>query len=300
MKKILSYISLFVFGAVLFSSCDLNKSPKFNDKDACVGFEKPSYSVNEKGKQIVIPVTLASVKGISTTISYEAVDGEGKSGAKNGVDYTLADETGTLTFSADARTQYITINIIERDGVYTGDLRFSLKIKSTGDVDASAETTCTISILDNDHPLASILGKYTGSANSSNKKGPYQWEMEIMKDASDASVVWFAGIIPYFAEDFSYPQYDTRFYGIADLEAGTITVPLGQTCAYKYSGTYDIYLYGVDDNNYLIKSGNLVMEIDTTNGTVITCDGDIYIVDDSGAWDWLVHDKDNSITYTKK
>lgn len=297
MKKVLTYISLFVFGVALLSSCkNLNESPKFNDKDAFVAFDKAAVSVKEEGKEVKIPVTLASLKGIATTISYEAVDGT----AKNGVDYTLADETGTLTFSAEARTQYITVNIIERDGLFTGDLKFSLKFKTTGDVLEGAENSCTITIQDHDHPLGEILGKYTGSANSSNKKGPYQWEMEIMKDASDVTMVWFAGIIPYFAEDFSYPQYDTRFYGIADLEAGTITVPLGQTCAYKYSGTYDIYLYGVDDNNYLIKSGNLVMEIDTTNGTVITCDGDIYVVDDTGAWDWLVHDKDNSITYTKK
>ena len=105
MKKVLTYISLFVFGAALFSSCNLNESPKFNDKDAFVAFDKAAVSVKEEGETVVIPVTLASLKGVATTISYEAIDGEGKSGAKNGVDYKLADETGTLTFSAEARTQ---------------------------------------------------------------------------------------------------------------------------------------------------------------------------------------------------
>lgn len=290
MKKVLTYISLFVFGAALFSSCNLNESPKFNDKDAFVAFDKAAVSVKEEGETVVIPVTLASLKGVATTISYEAVDGT----AKNGVDFTLADETGTLTFSAEARTQYITVNIIERDGVFTGDLKFSLKFKSTGDVVAGAENSCTITILDHDHPLSAILGKYSASAESY-YNGPSTWDLEIMKDEKDVTMVWFAGIIPYFATSFAYPSADTRFYGIADLEAGTISIPIGQTCAYKYSGTYDIYLYGVDFPS-VVESGNIVLKVNTTDGVVITSeDLGIYIVDDSGAWDLILP----VVTFTK-
>ena len=234
-------------------------------------------------------------KGIATTISYEAIDGEGKSGAKNGVDYKLADETGTLTFSAEARTQYITINIIERDGVFTGDIKFSLKFKSTGDVAEGAENSCTITILDHDHPLSAILGKYSASAESY-YNGPSTWDLEIMKDEKDVTMVWFAGIIPYFATSFAYPQYDTRFYGIADLEAGTISIPIGQSCAYKYNGTYEISLYGVDFPS-VVKAGNIVLKVNTTDGVVITSeDLGIYITDETGAWDLVLP----VVTFTKK
>ena len=291
MKKVLTYISLFVFGAALFSSCNLNESPKFNDKDAFVAFDKAAVSVKEEGKTVVIPVTLASLKGVSTSVSYEAVDGT----AKNGVDYKLADETGTLTFSAEARTQYITVNIIERDGVFTGDLKFSLKFKSTGDVAEGAENSCTITILDHDHPLSAILGKYSASAESY-YNGPSTWDLEIMKDEKDVTMVWFAGIIPYFATSFAYPQYDTRFYGIADLEAGTISIPIGQTCAYKYNGTYDISLLGVDFPS-VVKAGNIVLKVNTTDGVVITSeDLGIYITDETGAWDLVLP----VVTFTKK
>ena len=183
MKKVLTYISLFVFGAALFSSCNLNESPKFNDKDAFVAFDKAAVSVKEEGKTVVIPVTLASLKGVSTSVSYEAVDGT----AKNGVDYKLADETGILTFTPEARTQYITVNIIERDGVFTGDIKFSLKFKSTGDVAEGAENSCTITILDHDHPLSALLGTYTATGNDANK-GASTWEMEFFKDAKGCLV----------------------------------------------------------------------------------------------------------------
>lgn len=291
MKKVLTYISLFVFGAALFSSCNLNESPKFNDKDAFVAFDKAAVSVKEEGKTVVIPVTLASLKGVSTSVSYEAVDGT----AKNGVDYKLADETGILTFSPEARTQYITVNIIERDGVFTGDIKFSLKFKSTGDVAEGAENSCTITILDHDHPLSAILGKYSASALSY-YNGPSTWDLEIMKDEKDVTMVWFAGIIPYFATSFAYPSADTRFYGIADLEAGTISIPIGQSCAYKYNGTYEISLYGVDFPN-VVQSGNIVLKVNTTDGVVITSeDLGIYITDETGAWDLVLP----VVTFTKK
>ncbi len=291
MKKVLTYISLFVFGAALFSSCNLNESPKFNDKDAFVAFDKAAVSVKEEGKTVVIPVTLASLKGVSTSVSYEAVDGT----AKNGVDYKLTDETGILTFTPEARTQYITVNIIERDGVYTGDLKFSLKFKSTGDVAEGAENSCTITILDHDHPLSAILGKYSASAESY-YNGPSTWDLEIMKDEKDVTMVWFAGIIPYFATSFAYPSVDTRFYGIADLEAGTISIPIGQSCAYKYNGTYEISLYGVDFPS-VVKAGNIVLKVNTTDGVVITSeDLGIYITDETGAWDLVLP----VVTFTKK
>lgn len=298
MKKVLTYISLFVFGVALLSSCkNLNESPKFNDKDAFVAFDKAAVTVKEDVKEVKIPVTLASLKGIATTISYEAVDGT----AKNGVDYTLADETGTLTFSAEARTQYITVNIIERDGLFTGDLKFSLKFKTTGDVLEGAENSCTITIQDHDHPLGEILGSYTATAYSYFDKAVVSWDMELQKDPSDVTMVWFAGIIPYFATSYAYPQYDTRFYGIADLEAGTITVPLGQTCAYKYQGTNDIYLYATYSDLSTQTSGNVVLKIDTTKGVVLSSDTFGFAgYDASGYWDVTYATDTTPVTYVKK
>lgn len=277
MKKILSYISLFVFGAVLFSSCDLNKSPKFDDKDAFVAFDKAAISVKEEGKEVKIPVTLASLKGISTTISYEAVDGT----AKNGVDYTLADETGTLTFSAEARTQYITVNIIERDGEYTGDLKFSVKFKTTGDVAAGAENSCTVTIIDHDHPLGFLLGKYTATGEDLSD-GACEWEMEFFKDASDDHMVW---IMDINNQGSGWRGTDIMYYGIVDADLKTITIPFGQDSEYVYSNGNAVTLNGFD-GNIRTTSGNCVATIDQSSGKVVvdfgTEWGFMAYIDDAG------------------
>lgn len=282
MKKVLTYISLFVFGVALLSSCkNLNESPKFSDKDAFVAFDKAAVSVKEEGKEVKIPVTLASLKGIATTISYEAIDGEGKSGAKNGVDYKLADETGTLTFSAEARTQYITVNIIERDGVYTGDLKFSLKFKTTGDVVAGAENFCTVTIIDHDHPLGPILGKYSATGVDLSD-GACEWEMEFFKDASDDHMVW---IMDINNQGSGWRGTDIMYYGIVDADLKTITIPFGQDSEYVYSNGNAVTLNGFD-GNIRTTSGNCVATIDQSSGKVVvdfgTEWGFMAYIDDAG------------------
>ena len=256
MKKVLTYISLFVFGAALFSSCNLNESPKFNDKDAFVAFDKAAVSVKEEGKTVVIPVTLASLKGVSTSVSYEALDGT----AKNGVDYKLADETGILTFTPEARTQYITVNIIERDGVYTGDLKFSLKFKSTGDVAEGAENSCTITIQDHDHPLAAILGEYNASGVSG-FNGPVQWTMELRKDAEDASVVWFFNIANMGGNAIE----KTMFYGVVNEDKTEITINVPQECAAISSSTgkpaMTLVATFIEGNSLYFTSSNVALKV---------------------------------------
>ena len=102
MKKIFTYLTI-VAVAAFAASCNTNNDPVFDDADAFVAFDKAAMTCLETAKEISVPVTLASVAGIATTISYEAVDGT----AKSGVNYDLSDGTGTLTFSETGRTQYI-------------------------------------------------------------------------------------------------------------------------------------------------------------------------------------------------
>ncbi|MBQ7709969.1 MAG: hypothetical protein IJT74_08650 [Bacteroidales bacterium] len=260
MKKIFTYISLVALAAFA-ASCDMNKEPVFNDADAFVAFDKAAASCNETDGEISVPVTLASVKGIATTISYEAVDGT----AKAGVNYDLADGAGTLTFSADARTQYIKVKIYDPEvvydeegnrvgGRYTGDLKFSLRFKSTGDVNNSADNTCTITIADLDHPLSAILGDWTFSAIC--RGAAASWPCELRKDDSDDHMVWFYDLV-YFSRS-GWDGWDISYYGIVSEDLTTITIPLGQKSEYKYSNGENVTLYSVDaDFNYIYDTGNV-------------------------------------------
>lgn len=260
MKRIITYFSIVALAAFA-ASCNLNDNPVFNDDDAFVAFDSPSASCNETDGEISIPVTLASVQGIATTISYEAVDGS----AKAGTNFDLVDGTGTLTFSAENRTQYIKVKIYDPEvtytdegeregGRYTGDLKFTLKFKSTGSVNASADNSCTITINDLDHPLSAILGDWTFSAVC--RGADASWPCELRKDPDDDHLVWFYDLV-YFSRS-GWDGWDISYYGIVSEDLTTITIPLGQESEYTYSNGQPVVLYSVDaDFEYIYDSGNV-------------------------------------------
>lgn len=269
MKKIFTYISLVAIAAFA-ASCNMNKEPVFDDADAFVAFDKAAASCKETDGEVRIPVTLASVSGIATTISYEAVDGT----AKAGVNYDLADGAGTLTFAADSRTQYIKVKIYDPEvvydeegnrvgGRYTGDLKFSLKFKSTGDVNNSADNVCTVTIADLDHPLSAILGDWTFSAVC--RGADASWPCELKKDDSDDHMVWFYDLV--YLSRSGWDGWDISYYGIVSEDLTTITIPLGQKSEYKYSNGENVTLYSVDaDLNYIYDTGNVSATIVYDNG----------------------------------
>ena len=83
-------------------ACDPNKTPEFDDADAFASFDKASFAFNETAGTISIPVTVASVNPLKTSVTYE-VDTE-KSTAVVGEDFSFADNTGVLAFSGSERT----------------------------------------------------------------------------------------------------------------------------------------------------------------------------------------------------
>jgi len=266
MKKFFVLTSILAAGLLLAVSCDKNENPEFSDSDAFVAFNKAAYSFSEDAGTIKIPVTLASVSGISTTISYAPVDGT----AKAGKDFELEDGTGTLTFDADGRTQYISIKIIEHKGEYTKDLKFQLSIKSSGDVSIGADNICTITILDNDHPLAAILGTYVASGESY-FNGEIEWEMDLIKDPDDPTVVWFDKLCGGVS----------GFYGNVTMDSAgkypeKITLPIGQASTKNSTSTGDgnIYLYGLSYELYFYREGSIVITVKDEGKTLEFEDGE--------------------------
>ena len=258
MKKIFYLFSIVLMGS-LVASCHLNDMPTFNDSDAFAAFKTSSMSITEDGGTLNIPVSVTSLGGVATTVSYEFVNGS----AKQGVDFEDASGSGTISFGAGETLKNIAVKIINHPGVFTGDLKFSVKFKSAGDVKMGASNTCAVTINDLDHPLSAILGDYTAKGESY-FNGAQEWTMSFLKDASDVTKVWIFNI---FASD-SWADTDTVFYGLVDDDLTNISVPLGQETEYKYSGTTPCQLLGFDgedgwDEGYLniaIKNGGKTLE----------------------------------------
>jgi hypothetical protein len=256
LKKTIYSIAL-VAGMILLHACNLNEPPVFDDKDAFVAFDRGTMSVAEESGSVRIPVTLASLAGVSGTATFE-VDAAAST-AESGVNYSLSG-SNTLTFTADAPTQYIEMTLIDND-IFTGDLSVTLKITSSS-INLGANVTSRIIIVDNEHPLLMILGTYTGKL-SSYFGDEYDAEITIAKDAGDISKVWISNLDPYFAS-FGYvaPSYN-YFYGVVNEDKTEIRIPIGQNMNYA-SAT--ITLQGFDDPDpdagaEIASGGSILVEI---------------------------------------
>lgn len=238
MKRINTIFAL-AAGIAMFASCDVNKTPVWSDDNAFAAFDKVAVSVKEDAVSVKIPVTIASIDPVEVAVTYAAVD---TLSAKNGVNFKLKDESGVLAFDGAQRTAYIEIEIINDAGHFTGDLKFSVDLTGAGDLNLGANKTCTITITDNDHPLAAILGNYTGSGLDIDGVVT-AFNINVVKDADDLNVVWFENFLPDFAS-YSSPKRN-RFYGNVNATKTEIIIPQKQS--FGLSTDYGpLELYGFD------------------------------------------------------
>lgn len=273
MKRILTYIGLALAVAVSSASCEKNLPAVFDDKDAFVAFDNVTVTVaenySEKGDLVRVPVTLASVAGIEATIKFTLGQPESKA-AVEGVNYELVTTSKTLSFNAENRTQYIEFKTIP-DGVYTGDLSFSITLEGSETLNIGAESVCTVKISDIDHPLSFMLGDYTMTGIKYGQSAATSWTMTILKDAKDDSKVWFDNLFG----NSGWVSDDTRYYGVVssttDPNSYVLNIPFGQETEYKYQGTTPVKLYGLtkDLDGYDSGSVNVAVSVD---GSKVTLD----------------------------
>lgn len=220
--KILKNITLglVALAAMGFASCS-NDMPEFNDNDAFVAFTSASASIDENGKELQIPVLLSSLNGKEGTVDFE-LTADATAPAEEGVNYTVENESKTLTFTKDENTQYIKLKINDLAGKFTGDLRFTVKLANAKGINLGADNTFTVTIVDLDHPLAAILGTYTESAES-NFNGAGEWNVTISKDDSDVSKVWISNL--FNMDNFA------KVYGTINADKTEIRIPVGQKMA---------------------------------------------------------------------
>ena len=240
MKK---YQLILAGAAVLaIASCSkLNENPKFNSADSYAAFDKTSIAATETAGKVSIPVTIASIEPIATTVTY-SVDTEAST-AKAGEHFNLVDPSAVLTFNGTDRTAYIELEIIPNQGVFTGDKVVVIKLENANGIKLGAENVCNFTINDLDHPLSDILGEYTLTDGSTTKT------ITIVKDASDLTVVHFpdimSGVSSWLGSGYSFDVF-----GQVSGEEGsrTIVIPLPVDTGYKYSNGESLMIYQGDAN----------------------------------------------------
>ena len=287
MKRITKYIGLALAVSAFAASCNKNAEPVFNDKDAFVAFNSQTLSVSEDyskdGDNFKIPVTLASVKGIETTVKFEVTSLT----AKAGVNFSLETSSGVLTFNAENRTSYIEIKTLP-DGIFTGDLQFRVEVFANEDVTTGSENICTVTINDIDHPLTALLGEYTMTGTKYGASAPVSWTMELRKDKEDVTKVWFYNMMG----NSDWAGDDIMYYGIVDADKTKITVPFGQTSEYVYSNGNPVTLFGLDSELNDYEDGSLEITLTTDASGKYSMDfGEwglwFYIIDAGGIGTYL-------------
>ena len=239
-----------------FTSCS-NDYPTFDDADAFVAMTSSSAYVAETGKTLKVPVMLTSLSGIEKTVEFSLTPDE-TSGAIEGTHYKLVNSSKSLSFTKENPTQYIEFEILDND-IFEGDVRFTITLTKPDGLNLGANKTCVVTIEDDEHPLAFILGTFTAKGTSQ-FDGELEWTVRIEKDATDLNKVWITGLVD---------GTTSAIYGTVNADKTEISIPLEQQ-VHPHS-TYDILLeaYGWDGSaRYALEDGVPLIGLIAADGTI--------------------------------
>ena len=266
MKKTQIYLWVLFLAMVTFTSCEnLNEPIMLQEKFA--GFQSSTGVISEDATtSIEIPVMIAATEGTGSSVTFsfsiEGIDNP----AIEGVDFTLVNASKTLTWSAAAGLENIEIMAID-NSVYDKDKKINIILSDpTNGYVLGADVSYTLTISDNEHPLALLLGSYSVAANSY-FNGAEVYAVTTEPDPADDTHL----IINGFVNGGS----DLPIYGIVDLNAMTISIPVKQDMT---SVTYVSVLegfFGPDGATGIPDGGFITGNIDK--------DGNITIADEYGS-----------------
>lgn len=298
MKKILLHTSIIALAAMAVASCNINSYPVFDDNDAFAAFDELEVSVTEpevgKTTTLKIPVTVASVAGVTAEVSFSVAPENDTTGATEDVDYRILNENNSLTFGADKRTDEIIVEILDNtSGIVnthqiekTGEVQlnvtksFIITLTGSQQVEMGAENVFEVVITDRDdiRDIVAYGGLDTDKTELPKKyavepKDGIKWDISISKDANFTDRVLISNLCNFGPAGLSTK---TAFYGEViwdekDPKATVtqIAIPLGQ----DNGDDSPLTLVGAKSlggyTYQTIKEGTLVVTIGT-NGTSLT------------------------------
>ena len=182
-------------------------------------------------------------------------------------DSTYKDST-KLFFTKSQYSDIIYIKAIDNT-VFTGDIYFTINLKNPKGVNLGASNSCQVTVTDDEHPLAFMLGEYSITAKSY-WNGATVWDLTITKDPDgDLNKVW---IKPFVS---GMPR---AVYGIVNEEKTAIKIPVRQVLG-VYSDGREATLDGFRD---LENDDDVIPEGEFINAT-IAADATITIEDAYGS-----------------
>lgn len=230
----------------------------------------------EDAGNITVPVSIYNNKN-GATITVKCTDRT----AVSGTNYQLVEPaSGVLNAAPGDTVKNIVIKLIDRPGIFDGNLAFNVSIDSkSDDVELGPHDNVTITIKDNDHPLVDFFGDYTMKgvcANSNNGLSYPSWDVVVGPDDADVTHLVFSNMTYFSAVAYHSDTKDCPVYGIVSDDRKTITFPFPQA-----SGT--LSGFGIDDKAYtfghtgfggvyVTDEVEVVFTLDEASGMWITAD----------------------------
>jgi hypothetical protein len=235
MKKSIFISGLLLATLLLVTSCK-EDIIMFDSSMNLVGFTSSSLNINEGGTGTVklylgAPAGTANVT-ISLVTSVEGVTVP----AVEGTDYTLS----ATSVDVPVGTAEVTITSINNE-VFTGNKKFYLVIDSnSADYKTAAQSSVTVTLIDDEHPLKAWIGSYTVTAVSYGNPGAWDetWTVTTAAAAGDATNTKLSMLGISEGTVAAYATFNTT-----DM---TLSMTSPQDLGVIYGGYYGALYYGTD------------------------------------------------------
>lgn len=230
----------------------------------------------EDAGNITVPVSIYNNKN-GATITVKCTDRT----AVSGTNYQLVEPaSGVLNAAPGDTVKNIVIKLIDRPGIFDGNLAFNVSIDSkSDDVELGPHDNVTITIKDNDHPLVDFFGDYTMKGVCANSNGGLvyaSWDVEVGPDDEDVTHLVFSNVTYFSAVAYHSYSGDCPVYGIVSDDRKTITFPFPQT-----SGS--LKEFGIDDKAYTFGHTGF-------GGVYVTDDVEVVFTLDEASGMWITAD----------
>ena len=230
MKKIINRITFVLAAVALLVSCEADYI-MFDSSKNFVAFPSDGTTILEAGGQVAIPVYVVALKGspvITVDFDFDATDLP--NAAVEGVDFTLVNDSKTLSFSEGWGFDTIWIEPIDND-IFEGNKAINVVLQSNSQSYAfGAISTNAVTLIDDEHPLKNWIGDYTVDAQSYGD--PDNWD-EVW-NVSIAAVEGDVSSLGITINSTPYGGPGDQFLAAFDAEAMTITIAPGTEAGNLY------------------------------------------------------------------
>lgn len=245
MKKIINRITFVLAAVTLLVSCEADYV-MFDSSKSFVAFPEASTVLLEPGGLVGIPVYVVATEGSpSVTVDFDFDITDIASPAIEGEDFTLENDSKTLTFSAGWGYDTIWIQPIDND-LFEGAKYVNIVLTSNSqNYDFGANTINAIELVDDEHPLQKWIGTYSVETTTIyyDNFGGETWTVTTAPDPDDVSNLLVTGIGNDPSKNGGYSDVQT-LVGVIDMDEMTITFSAGSEVGTHsaFSGPIELYL----------------------------------------------------------